>query len=414
MVKNVDITESDSLLSADKSRLLVFEDGKPLGPPHCQHQFITDEGGGRFSHWNGLLLFSTSDNSDPTRNGRRYEIGVVPAPEAEPTRHADAVAIAEGKPLIAVYDLASEPLTFDFCTFMAAANVERRRRGYATGHVAIVPGWGNGLRDEASVYNSLIVPDLRRQRIQDILLPSASLWPAWTGSSVFASRDEAATALSGMQNIYPADFTPVLTRGTNMDSWPILLRAAADGLPVTEMKALAGPVAKVSAWLARTAKDRKVVTITLRDYGYNVERNSNIEAWSAFIQELDATQYFVVVVPDSETFLQSGIDIPGATVFAEAAFNLHLRAALYECSYLNMLVPNGPAGLCYYNEAARYLQVKVGNNAATETSLAYMEQCGYELFKDPTFANPGQHFIWEPDDLPVLRRVFQDFVARFP
>lgn len=414
IAKRIDLCESDSMATPFRSRLVLFEDGRPLGPPHSQHQFIVAKGGGGFSHWNGTLLFSTSDNSDPTSNGRRYEVGAVPVPDAEAIRHADTLAIAREAPLMAVFDLAGEPLTFDFCTFMAAAEIQRRRRGYATGHVAIVPGWRDGLRDESPAYDTLFPPDHRRQRIQDILLPAASLWPAWTGASVFTSRDEAATALSGMTNLHPADFSPLLTRCANMDSWPALLRAHADGLPVMGMKALPGAVAKVSAWLARTANGRKAVTVTLRDYGHSIARNSNMEAWTAFIQELDATRYFAVIVPDSETFLHDGVDVPGATLFPEAAYNLHLRAALYQCSYLNMMVSNGPAALCYFNESARYLQFKLGNDAAPETSLAYVEQCGYELFKDCAFARPGQHFIWEPDDLPVLRREFAKFVACHP
>jgi predicted O-methyltransferase YrrM len=54
------------------SNLLLFEDGKPLGPAHTMHATIRAEGAGTFSHWRGQILFSASDNSDPRTNGRRY------------------------------------------------------------------------------------------------------------------------------------------------------------------------------------------------------------------------------------------------------------------------------------------------------------------------------------------------------
>jgi len=66
------------------SVLRLLEDGKELGPPHSVHQAIRDTGGGAYSHWSGdpngesqLLYLSTSDNSDPRTNGRKYEWAVV-------------------------------------------------------------------------------------------------------------------------------------------------------------------------------------------------------------------------------------------------------------------------------------------------------------------------------------------------
>lgn len=54
------------------SKLMLFEDGKPLGPAHTMHATIREHGGGAFSHWRGQILFSASDNTDPRTNGRRY------------------------------------------------------------------------------------------------------------------------------------------------------------------------------------------------------------------------------------------------------------------------------------------------------------------------------------------------------
>jgi SAM-dependent methyltransferase len=54
---------------------VVLEDGYPLaGPANALHDDIRNLGGGRFSFWYDYVNFSTSDNSDPRTNGRRYEI----------------------------------------------------------------------------------------------------------------------------------------------------------------------------------------------------------------------------------------------------------------------------------------------------------------------------------------------------
>jgi SAM-dependent methyltransferase len=59
---------------ATSSGLTIFENDRELGPAHSAHARIREIGRGAFSHWGADLYFSTSDNSDPTRNGRTYSI----------------------------------------------------------------------------------------------------------------------------------------------------------------------------------------------------------------------------------------------------------------------------------------------------------------------------------------------------
>jgi hypothetical protein len=66
--------------SGGHSTLVLLEDGKPLGPPHCAHAEIRKEGQGRYSHWGGnKIWFAASDNSDPAKNGRQYKV-IYPGP----------------------------------------------------------------------------------------------------------------------------------------------------------------------------------------------------------------------------------------------------------------------------------------------------------------------------------------------
>jgi hypothetical protein len=58
-----------------KSPILLYEDDKPLGPARSDHNDIEKFGQGRYAHLKGLgILMSTSDNSDPRANGRRYYV----------------------------------------------------------------------------------------------------------------------------------------------------------------------------------------------------------------------------------------------------------------------------------------------------------------------------------------------------
>ena len=62
----------DILDKPTDSQLFLFEDGKRIGISHTGIGLIERDGGGNFSHWDGVLYFSTSDNSDPNTNGRSY------------------------------------------------------------------------------------------------------------------------------------------------------------------------------------------------------------------------------------------------------------------------------------------------------------------------------------------------------
>ncbi len=54
--------------------LILLEDDTPLTAPHTAHDEIRRLGRGRYSHWGRRIYFSTSDNTDPRRNGRVYKL----------------------------------------------------------------------------------------------------------------------------------------------------------------------------------------------------------------------------------------------------------------------------------------------------------------------------------------------------
>ena len=73
----------DSHDNRKASKLRLFENGRPLGPPHSTSHIIKTKGSGAYKHWYGggdrryappYLIFTTSDNSDPRINGRVYTI----------------------------------------------------------------------------------------------------------------------------------------------------------------------------------------------------------------------------------------------------------------------------------------------------------------------------------------------------
>jgi len=63
------------------SPTIVCEGDHRMGPGHTPFVEIIQKGGGRFIHYNDTVVFSSSDNTDPNSNGRRYKI-VIPSSDA--------------------------------------------------------------------------------------------------------------------------------------------------------------------------------------------------------------------------------------------------------------------------------------------------------------------------------------------
>lgn len=66
----------DSVQNSYQSDLVLLENGMRLGPSHEMHDKIRSIGLGSYSYWDGMLYFSSSDDTDPNKNGRKYSIMV--------------------------------------------------------------------------------------------------------------------------------------------------------------------------------------------------------------------------------------------------------------------------------------------------------------------------------------------------
>jgi hypothetical protein len=66
--------EISSLNEAEKLSMMLFEGETRLLPTNAMQVDVRRQGGGAHAFWPELLCFSTSDNSDPNTNGRRYVV----------------------------------------------------------------------------------------------------------------------------------------------------------------------------------------------------------------------------------------------------------------------------------------------------------------------------------------------------
>ncbi len=72
---------ASDLETLNGSRLVLLEDGVPLPLAHARFEEIGSLGRGRYLHVGPRVWFSTTDNSDPRENGRRYVIALGDMPD---------------------------------------------------------------------------------------------------------------------------------------------------------------------------------------------------------------------------------------------------------------------------------------------------------------------------------------------
>ncbi len=303
------------------------------------------------------------------------------------------------------YDLDVEPITYNFCWALAIAEAKRKRLGLKYLKVIIVPGSNNGLRQEAPDYQACINDDARRWRIHHIILPTPSLLTNPTSIYFCHSRDEALLLMTKQAKaIYPDHYSATFPT----------THLAADALSYGKefMCFCARPqaLAYVCKWLKQYASNRKTIVITLRQFDYSPERNSNIAAWATFAENLDKTKFFVVIVPDTEKATEpTAAALAPLSHFAPASWNISLRMALYELAYLNLGVNNGPMSLCYLNKKCRYISFKmVSNDPSSPASLENMQKDGFIPGQAPHFSNQFQHWVWGDDSVNAITTAFNN------
>jgi hypothetical protein len=283
----------------------------------------------------------------------------------------------------------------------------RRRLRLSDIYVVFVPGHNDGLRWEDADYAAIIDRANREWRLYNILVSAIPLLPSCRGHMLCASREQAAEVQSGWaHHIFP--------EGYNV-SWPVrsLLRELMERTRHGEqvfpcLSASPEAMRLMRRRIDPIAEGRRLVVITVRGYDYMPQRNGRIENWAAFARSLDPSRYLPIFVRDTERTPDPVPEVlRGFTLIPEVALNLQLRMALFECAWLNMALMHGPMELCWFNERCRYL-IFQSVDSAPQTSQEAIRREGYELGSQLPWALPLQRWVWEPDDLDVLRRCFQE------
>lgn len=271
--------------------------------------------------------------------------------------------------MIACYDLARCPPTYDAVAFLALAERERLRRGADHLDVRVLPGPLSGFR--ADGFGTWPHTAEGRALVRDeVLLPLCRLLPSVRSAQLACSRQEHAGEWGFNENLI--------------------------GLPriVEALKAGCRPLRATPSTRAAG-----LVTITLREAAHHPLRNSNLEEWVAAALELRAEGWDVVVVRDTARAYER---LAGLRTDSGASVNLGARARLYARAALNVGVCNGPVWMSIFMGAPTLMIRPVTDAAGGCYDSAFYARFGLPRGSQLPTSPAHQRMVWEEDRREVI------------
>ncbi len=308
--------------------------------------------------------------------------------------------------LYAFYDLSISAPKYDYLTFLLIADMHRRRYGFKHIYFVFVPGFVSGFRGAHLPPND---PETLMAMMRNIVLPSCWLLSACSGVSYVSERGHAQSFLDQAgENVFPRGYT---IEQPLTDYLPSGINAAlVRGEKLCPLEPSAEYVAQAIAFRELIAGDRKLLTITLRECEYHPNRNSRLEEWKIFIEQIDTAEYCVVVVRDTATAHADPI-FNGVPESPLASICLGFRAALYTQSYLTLHVSNGTSCVANYSYAPS-ITFGVYDDDYLHGMLKFTKINLGQSFGDSWYGFPVcQKLVWEKETAKLIKLEFDLMVT---
>ncbi len=310
---------------------------------------------------------------------------------------------------LAIYDLEITPCAYDAIHYIGLMMPVFESSRCSNLTIIFVP-WSKTRADTG--YSTRYDLENARWRFRQIVQSAFSAFCPATSIQILGSREELKQILAHSNAVlYPPDYS--IENPTTIYSNAHMMR---DPKPVLGSIIVADQALQfIREWKSKLFPEKKIVTITLRESSYTVERNSSLDDWIAFAKSLKskAPEYEPVFIPDTEKALIQDSRLNSFSHLPQAAFNIEIRAALYQESYINLSINNGPASLCYVNKKTRYLYFKPISEGKNPASLEHWTT-HYEYY-------PGRHWpcnnelqltIWEDDRRETIEKAFELLATR--
>ena len=310
--------------------------------------------------------------------------------------------------LYSIYDLKIAPITFNITEFLIDSELEANKTGKKGFVVVFVPN------DEDTPYGhkeyeAVIDSHSKLWRFQNIVLPLTVRATKCKGVFMLPDRSSIASFVKD-HNVYPSLYDGVNLR--HIDIVELYENIDRPGV-VQGLKAPQQGCTYIRDWIKEMNIQVPIVTITLRQYGFDKARNSKISEWARAAKYISESGYYPIVIPDTDQAFQRNELFEDTYIFNECSWNMGLRMALYEASFLNFFVPNGPGQLATFMPNCSYIMMNALPEGSSVTTEENIKARGYEIGENYRWATPDQRQIFKPDTYDNIINEFNRFVEEF-
>src|SRR5258708_3754828 len=271
----------------------------------------------------------------------------------------------------ACYNMAANPASFDFLTWLVDAEMTRKRLGAPA--PLKVGFW-------AAKDCPGLTTDYYRMMFEEIARPLLGF--------IGAVEDEAAVGGRSKKFFGYRDVTAAVTKGEQ----------------VPRLK----PSQKAMDTVAECLKGGSVpITITLREAEYWPHRNSSIPEWLKFADHLEACGERVVLIRDTVKAMDP---IAGRNTWAAASLNLDVRMALYEQAKCNFFVANGPWNLALFGTKPWLMFIETKTEEAfLPNRPEWWQSChGINVGEQFPWCDENQKIIWKTDSCDNIQQAWHE------
>ena len=310
--------------------------------------------------------------------------------------------------LYAFYDMSTSLASFDIYRFALVAEAERRIKGLKQIHFIIVPK--RSIRPGSiNVYVMHDEEDIK-WRIDHILIPILNCIPSTIGVSNLAYREEVNNFLSvDSRQIYPSGYS--LKNVNKMVTFSETIKYISSPNDFSFFETSSQSIEMVANYIKEFVGNKKIITITLREYGYPDKRNNNLIEWEKFINSLDTTIYYPIIIRDTyKSTTKLPLSLRKISDFPLASIDIGIRVALYKVAYLNFCVPNGPTVLLFHIKGCHTLLIRHNDDSVHSVSKHTVELDGFPEDEQPIFAEEGKQYVyWGEETYDNITDAFEQY-----
>jgi hypothetical protein len=301
----------------------------------------------------------------------------------------------------AVYDLRYQPISFDIVHFLCCAEHYFNGKGINEFEVLIYAQMDRYYENAWKGYDQTIDRESQKLRIGNMIIPIVQMHK--NCNSVILTEDivRVKEECSKGFTIFPEYYDGVNLRSTDIKK---ANEAAKNCSPYSGLEAPSHALEIVNKFKAQKSIKNPLVSITIRNYGHQKPRNTNVEVALKFAKYLQEIGYTPIFVPDSENPFQT---FAPYETFTPASNNMFYRMALYESCYTNFMANGGPSQLAFLNPKVSYVNYKLSEpeyEAIETMSMAALARQG--VFKGDQLFVRDSWWEWGEETVDNLVKAF--------